>query len=50
MWFVIVISSFQVWWACLFSLLEGVASWYGVYGSPAVCRYREPIAFKSFVP
>jgi hypothetical protein len=41
MWFITTISSFYIGG-------PGVVCWYGLYGSPAVCHWKELVLSKSF--
>jgi hypothetical protein len=42
------ISSFEVGGPASAAYRGGVVSQYGVYGSPIVCRWKEPIISRSF--
>jgi hypothetical protein len=42
-WIVPGISSFYVGGPSSSAWSGGAISWYGVYGSPTICRWREPI-------
>jgi hypothetical protein len=50
MWFVIVISSFEVGGPASSARRGRVVSWYEVYSSPAVCYWREPTVSRGFGP
>jgi hypothetical protein len=47
-WIVPEISSFQVGGPSSLSWSGGAVPWYGVYGSPTVCRWTELILSRSF--
>jgi hypothetical protein len=50
MWFVTTISSFYIGGPASLACRGGVVCWYGVYCSPAICHWREPIVSRSFEP